>query len=247
MFMSSRKPRTEGHHGELGNYWLISHPAVQVLKPRWILSPHCQIFLKNFTRCLDVELLHSQEPQQKIGVETGSSDVRLRLDPLPHISQSLLPQLVCFIQFFLSNLLCGFGEITSVGILMEQHCGVCDASWKNIKLFLMIINLVPVRKSTNWSRLTTTALLVKRQQPWFSLYWTPPQLSMFNWDKGLVLCCTVVALSSQIFRNCLSDAGVTFLFHLCKNTLSTLSNYVSSSSHTCFSLNSRDIIWKEPS
>ena len=215
MFMSSRKPRTEEHHGELGNYWLISHPAVQVLKPGWILSPHCQIFLKNFTRCLDVELLHSQEPQQKIGVETGSSDVRLRLDPLPHISQSLLPQLVCFIQFFLSNLLCGFGKITSVGILMEQHCGVCDASWKNIKLFLMIINLVLVRKSTNWSRLTTTALLVKRQQPWFSLYWTQPQLSMFNWDKGLVFwcicCCSFITDLQELFVWCWRHFPVSFM------------------------------------
>ena len=106
--------------------------------------------------------------------------------------------------------LCGHGFIFWAGYLPDVPC---DTIMVELKLFLIIINLVPVRKSTNWSRLTTTALLVKRQQPWFSLYWTPPQLSMFNWDKDLVcVACSIVVSWYQHLKALRQDCSAWYYY-----------------------------------
>ena len=52
-----------------------TYPAVQVLEPGGILASHRQIFLQDRAGLLNVKFLHSQEPQNEVGVKSGSSDV----------------------------------------------------------------------------------------------------------------------------------------------------------------------------
>ena len=67
-----------------------TYPAVQVLEPGGMLVPHGQILVQNLAGLLHLKLLHAEEAEDEGGVQAHAADVRLGLEPFPHLSQGAL-------------------------------------------------------------------------------------------------------------------------------------------------------------
>jgi len=94
---------------------------VQLLEPLREELADGQVALEHFAGGRNGELLGPQEAQQEDGVRAALPDVRMLLDPLPELGQSLPPDVLVLVQLLLGHLLHRRTESADIWVVVVRR------------------------------------------------------------------------------------------------------------------------------